>query len=75
MGHSSMSWWTSLTLSFNNLWTKKTRTLLTAFAGSIGIIGIALIISLSTGVNQYIADMERTPFPSTRCRSCAAAWI
>ena len=59
MGHSSMSWWTSLTLSFNNLWTKKTRTLLTAFAGSIGIIGIALIISLSTGVNQYIADMER----------------
>lgn len=54
-----MSWWTSLTLSFNNLWTKKTRTLLTAFAGSIGIIGIALIISLSTGVNQYIADMER----------------
>lgn len=59
MGHSSMSWWTSLTLSFNNLWTKKTRTLLTAFAGSIGIIGIALIISLSTGVNQYITDMER----------------
>ena len=59
MGHSSMSWLTSLTLSFNNLWTKKARTLLTAFAGSIGIIGIALIISLSTGVNQYIADMER----------------
>ena len=59
MGRSSMSWLTSLTLSFNNLWTKKTRTLLTAFAGSIGIIGIALIISLSTGVNQYIADMER----------------
>ena len=60
MGHSSMSWWTSLTLSFNNLWTKKTRTLLTAFAGSIGIIGIALIISLSTGVNNYIDDMERS---------------
>ena len=59
MGHSSMSWLTSLSLSFNNLWTKKARTLLTAFAGSIGIIGIALIISLSTGVNQYIDDMER----------------
>ena len=59
MGRSSMSWLTSLTLSFNNLWTKKARTLLTAFAGSIGIIGIALIISLSTGVNQYIDDMER----------------
>ena len=59
LGHSSMSPLTALALSFNNLLTKKTRTLLTAFAGSIGIIGIALIISLSTGVNQYIADMER----------------
>ena len=59
MGRSSMSWLTSLALSFNNLRTKKARTLLTAFAGSIGIIGIALIISLSTGVNQYIDDMER----------------
>lgn len=55
-----MSWLTSLALSFNNLRTKKARTLLTAFAGSIGIIGIALIISLSTGVNAYIADMERS---------------
>ena len=60
MGRSSMSWLTSLALSFNNLRTKKARTLLTAFAGSIGIIGIALIISLSTGVNAYIADMERS---------------
>ena len=55
-----MSWLTSLALSFNDLRTKKARTLLTAFAGSIGIIGIALIISLSTGVNAYIADMERS---------------
>ena len=55
-----MSVLTSLTLSFNNLRTKKARTLLTAFAGSIGIIGIALIISLSTGVNNYIDDMERS---------------
>ena len=60
MGRSSMSVLTSLTLSFNNLRTKKARTLLTAFAGSIGIIGIALIISLSTGVNNYIDDMERS---------------
>ncbi len=60
MGRSSMSWLTSLALSFNNLKTKKARTLLTAFAGSIGIIGIALIISLSTGVNDYIDDMERS---------------
>ena len=60
MGHSSMSWLTSLALSFNNLKTKKARTLLTAFAGSIGIIGIALIVSLSTGVNNYITDMERS---------------
>ena len=60
MGRSSMSLVTSLVLSFNNLRTKKTRTLLTAFAGSIGIIGIALIISLSTGVNDYIDDMERS---------------
>ena len=60
MGRSSMSVLTSLTLSFNNLRTKKARTLLTAFAGSIGIIGIALIISLSAGVNAYIADMERS---------------
>ena len=60
MGRSSMSPLSSLSLSFNNLLTKKARTLLTAFAGSIGIIGIALIISLSAGVNQYIDDTERS---------------
>ena len=51
MGRASMSFATSLALSFNNLKTKKARTLLTSFAGSIGIIGIALILSVSTGVN------------------------
>ena len=56
--HSSMSFGTALVLSFQNLRTKKARTLLTAFAGSIGIIGIALILSLSTGVNAYIASVE-----------------
>ena len=60
LGHSSMSPLTALALSFNNLLTKKTRTLLTAFAGSIGIIGIALILSLSAGVSNYIQDMERS---------------
>ncbi len=60
LGHSSMSPLTALSLSFNNLLTKKTRTLLTAFAGSIGIIGIALILSLSAGVSNYIQDMERS---------------
>ncbi len=59
MGKSSMSFFTSLGLSFNNLMTKKARTLLTAFAGSIGIIGIALIMSLSNGVNDYIASIEK----------------
>ena len=58
MGKSSMSFLTSLALSFNNLWSKKTRTILVAFAGSIGIIGIALILALSNGVNDYIASIE-----------------
>ncbi len=58
MGHSSMSFLTSLSLSLNNLATKKTRTFMTAFAGSIGIIGIALILSISTGVNDYIQNIE-----------------
>ena len=58
MGRSSMSLLTALSLSFNNLRTKKARTLLTSFAGSIGIIGIALILSLSNGVNQYIQSVE-----------------
>ena len=59
-----MSFLTSLALSFHNLRTKKARTLLTAFAGSIGIIGIALILSLSTGVNQYITDIQRETMTS-----------
>lgn len=58
MGKSSMSLLTALSLSFNNLKTKKARTILTSFAGSIGIIGIALILSLSSGVNAYIKDVE-----------------
>ena len=58
MGKSSMSFLTALSLSFNNLKTKKARTILVSFAGSIGIIGIAMILSLSHGVNQYIEDME-----------------
>ena len=55
----SMSFSTALSLSFKNLCTKKGRTLLTAFAGSIGIIGIALIIALSSGVNRYIEQMQK----------------
>ena len=58
MGKTSMSFLTSLLLSFNNLKTKKGRTILTSFAGSIGIIGIALILSLSNGVNTYIQSIE-----------------
>lgn len=58
MGKTSMSLITSLSLSFNNLKTKKGRTFLTSFAGSIGIIGIALILSLSNGVNSYIQTIE-----------------
>ncbi len=58
LGKASMSFATALALSFNNLKTKKARTLLVAFAGSIGIIGIALILSLSNGVNQYIKNQE-----------------
>ena len=59
MGKASMSFLTALSLSFNNLRTKKARTLLTSFAGSIGIIGIALILALSNGVNAYIRSIER----------------
>ncbi len=59
-----MSFWTALTLSFNNLRTKKGRTFLTSGAGSIGIIGIALITSISTGVNAYIEGIERDTLAS-----------
>ncbi|MDO4192507.1 MAG: ATP-binding cassette domain-containing protein [Erysipelotrichaceae bacterium] len=58
LGKASMSFLTALALSFNNLKTKLTRTILVAFAGSIGIIGIASILSLSTGVNKYIEDVQ-----------------
>ncbi len=54
-----MSFKTALGLSFNNLMTKKGRTILTTFAGSIGIIGIALILSLSNGVNKYIENVRQ----------------
>ena len=64
MGRSSMSFLTSLSLSFNNLRTKKGRTILTSFAGSIGIIGIALIQALSSGVNAYITDIQRDTMSS-----------
>lgn len=64
----SMSFMTSLALSFRNLLTKKGRTLLTAFAGSIGIIGIALVLSLSNGVNNLAKELEKealTDYPIT----------
>ncbi len=60
----SMSFFTALTLSLNNLLTKKTRTILTSFAGSIGIIGIALILALSSGVNAYINQVEEETLSS-----------
>ncbi len=58
-GKRSMSFLTALSLSLNNLMTKKTRTFMTSFAGSIGIIGIALILSVSTGVSNYITAVQR----------------
>lgn len=64
MGKASMSLATALSLSFNNLKTKKGRTFLTAFAGSIGIIGIALILSLSNGVNSYIDNIQKETMTS-----------
>lgn len=60
----SMSFMTALSLSLNNLMTKRARTLLTAFAGSIGIIGIALILSISAGVNNYINDIQKDTMSS-----------
>ena len=58
LGKAAMNFATALQLSFNNLKTKKARTILVAFAGSIGIIGIAMILSLSNGVNNYIRGVE-----------------
>lgn len=60
----SMSFFTALSLSFNNLRTKKGRTLLTSFAGSIGIIGIALILSISTGIQAYVNNVQRDTLSS-----------
>ncbi len=67
-GKASMSFLTALSLSFNNLKTKLARTLLTSFAGSIGIIGIAMILALSSGVNAYISNIQKemmTSYPIT----------
>ncbi|MBQ1371992.1 MAG: FtsX-like permease family protein, partial [Oscillospiraceae bacterium] len=64
LGKASMSVLTALSLSFNNLWTKKVRTLLVAFAGSIGIIGIAMILSMSNGVDRYIQSVEEDTLKS-----------
>ena len=60
----SMSFFTALSLSFNNLKTKKARTIMTSFAGSIGIIGIALILSLSNGINSFISDVQKDTLAS-----------
>ncbi|MBQ7670192.1 MAG: ABC transporter ATP-binding protein/permease [Clostridia bacterium] len=61
---SGMSFLTALNLSLNNLWTKKVRTLLVAFAGSIGIIGIAMILSMSNGANEYIRNIQEETLKS-----------
>lgn len=61
---SSMSIFTAFTLSFKNLWSKKLKTFITAFAGSIGIIGIALVLSVSTGLNHYITSMQQETLSS-----------
>ncbi len=63
-GKTSMNFFTALALSLNNLMTKKGRTLLTSFAGSIGIIGIALILSLSNGVQNYITKVQEDTLSS-----------
>ena len=63
-GKTSMNYFTALSLSLNNLMTKKGRTFLTAFAGSIGIIGIALILSLSNGVQKYIQKVQEDTLSS-----------
>ena len=63
-GKTAMSFFTAISLSLNNLMTKKGRTILTSFAGSIGIIGIALILSLSTGVQNYINKVQEDTLSS-----------
>ena len=76
LGKSSMSFLTALSLSLRNLLTKKGRTILTAFAGSIGIIGIALILSLSTGFQNYIDQIQEdtlTSYPLTITKETADA--
>ena len=60
----SMSFMTAVSLSLNNLMTKKGRTILTAFAGSIGIIGIALILSMSEGINNFINQVQEDTLSS-----------
>ena len=64
LGRAFMSFWTALNLSFQNLRSKKARTILTAFAGSIGIIGIGLILSLSNGVSEYITNIQKETMTS-----------
>ncbi len=64
IGRTSMKFFTALRLSLNNLMTKKGRTILTSFAGSIGIIGIALILAISTGVQNYINKVEEDTLSS-----------
>lgn len=56
----SMSFWSAIKLSFTNLMTKKGRTFMTAFAGSIGIIGVALVLAISNGFSTYVNNMQRT---------------
>ncbi|MDF2905196.1 MAG: hypothetical protein K0R34_517 [Herbinix sp.] len=63
-GKTSMSFMTALSLSLNNLMTKKTRTFMTAFAGSIGIIGIALILAMSNGIQTYIDKVQEDTLSS-----------
>lgn len=74
MGKASMSLATSIALSFTNLRMKKARTILTSFAGSIGIIGIALILAVSTGVNAYIVNLQRETMTSYPITIDAQSW-
>lgn len=74
MGKASMSFGTAVALSFNNLRTKMARTVLTSFAGSIGIIGIALILSVSTGVNNYIASIQSDTMTAYPISIDARSW-